>query len=148
MYDSDLRSAEDWDLWLRMAKAGYKLAYHDRVLYRYRLREGSLSSDKLGLSRAGIAVLNKFLKFKDLTDEERQLALRALRDYQAQLSFILGRIATYRGNRCEAICHLTQANEVMQKWRVTAAILILRVAPWLLYRIIHRLYTTEFEFLH
>lgn len=148
LFDIELRSGEDWDIWLRMAKAGSRLAYHDHVLYQYRVRKGALSSDKLNLPRAGMAVLNKFLRRLDLDDEERRLTLRVLRDYQSQLSFVQGRIAAYRGNSREAISHLSQANEVMRSWRVGAAIVVLRVAPWLLYHVIHRRYPTEYEFLH
>jgi glycosyltransferase involved in cell wall biosynthesis len=148
MFDPELSSGEDWDLWLRVAKAGFKIAYHNQVLYRYRLRLGSLSDDKLGLSKSGIGILEKFLRREDLTSDERRLALERLRDYEAQLSLALGKIALYAGNRKDALFHLGRANAVMKDRRIGAALLLLRVAPWALYRLVHRRYATEYQFLH
>lgn len=42
-FDPDFRSVEDHDLWIRIAKVGYKFAYIDEKLALYRLSEGGLS---------------------------------------------------------------------------------------------------------
>ena len=42
-FDPNLRSAEDHDLWIRIAKAGYQFGYLDEKLSLYRLSFGSLS---------------------------------------------------------------------------------------------------------
>lgn len=148
MFDGELRWAEDYDLWLRMAKAGHKIAYHDQVLLEYRLRRGALSSDKLNSPRAAVTVLNKLLQRGDLSAEEREAALNALRDYQATIDLILGRTALYRKDGQGAIFHLRKANETLKNRRVQAAILSLRVAPWLLYRLVRYHHKTEYDFLH
>src|SRR5215470_4942220 len=44
-YDESLRRAEDFDLWVRAAHAGVKIAYHERLIYRYRQRSSGLSAD-------------------------------------------------------------------------------------------------------
>ena len=148
MFDPELRSGEDWDLWLRLAKAGHKIAYHNRVLYRYRIRLGNLSGDKLSLPRSAIDILKKLLRREDLTAEERRLAEKALQDYEAQVSLTLGKIALYAGNRKDALFHLGRANTVMKNRRIGAALLLLRIAPWAVYRLVHRRYATEYQFLH
>jgi hypothetical protein len=148
MFDPELRAGEDWDLWLRLAKAGHKIAYHDEILYRYRLRKGALTSDRLNLPKLNIKVLTKLLAREDLTTEERRLAEKALRDDEAQLSLTQGKIALYAGNRKDALFHLQRANAVIRNRRVGAALLLLRVAPWVLYRLVHRRYATEYQFLH
>jgi hypothetical protein len=148
MFDPDLHSGEDWDLWLRVAKAGFKITYHNQILFRYRVRLGSLSDDKLGLSKSGIDILRKFLRREDLTSEERRLAEKALQGYEAQLSLTLGKIALYAGNRKDALFHLGRANAVIRDWRMGAALLLVRVAPWVVYRLVHWRYATEYQFLH
>jgi glycosyltransferase involved in cell wall biosynthesis len=148
MFDASLRGGEDWDLWMRMIKTGSKFAYHDQVLHRHRVRRGSLSADKVTLPEAAITILTKVLARQDLTDQERRLAEESLRNYQALLDSVLGKIALYRGNRDEAILHLTKANRVMKERRLQAALLLLKTAPWLLYRLIHSRYATEYDFLH
>ena len=44
LYDEDLESAEDFELWLRVLKSGGRIVYNDRVLAYYRIREGSHTS--------------------------------------------------------------------------------------------------------
>ncbi len=45
IFDETLRRSEDWELWLRWARAGVKFLYLDRVLAHYRVRaDGNLSS--------------------------------------------------------------------------------------------------------
>lgn len=43
LFDTDLKSAEDWDLWIRMFKAGIKLVVIEDVLVYYRVSENSMS---------------------------------------------------------------------------------------------------------
>jgi hypothetical protein len=148
MFDPELRSGEDWDLWLRLAKAGYKIAYHSQVLYRYRVRAGNLSSDKVVMPKSAIDILGKFLRREDLTSDERRLAEATLQDYRAQLDMVLGKIALYAGNRKDALFHLGRANTVIKDRRIGAALLLLRIAPWAVYRLVHRRYATEYQFLH
>jgi hypothetical protein len=42
-YDVDLRTSEDWDMWLRVASY-YRLAFVDRVLAQVRVHSGSMTS--------------------------------------------------------------------------------------------------------
>jgi glycosyltransferase involved in cell wall biosynthesis len=148
MFDPDLRSSEDWDLWLRLAKAGHKIAYHDQVLYRYRLRTGALSADRINLPKSTTDLLKKLLRREDLTSEERRLAEKALRDNEAELDLGLGKIALYAGNRKDALFHLGRANAVIKNPRIAAALFLLRIAPWVVYRLVHWRYATEYQFLH
>lgn len=148
MFDAERRRCEDWDLWLRLAKAGYKIAYHNQVLYRYRLRQGSLSEDKLDQPKSAIDLLERFLRREDLTSEERRLTEETLLEFEAQLSLALGKIALYAGNRKDALFHLGRANAVIKNRRIGAALLLLRIAPWAVYRLVHRRYATEYQFLH
>lgn len=55
-FDASLRSAEDFDLWLRLLGAGWRGAYVPQPLGRYRRRTGSLSADTTKLLRAVISV--------------------------------------------------------------------------------------------
>jgi glycosyltransferase involved in cell wall biosynthesis len=43
LFDTDLKSAEDWDLWIRMFKAGIKLSVIEDALVYYRVSENSMS---------------------------------------------------------------------------------------------------------
>jgi glycosyltransferase involved in cell wall biosynthesis len=43
LFDTDLKSAEDWDIWIRMFKAGIKLSVIEDALVYYRVSENSMS---------------------------------------------------------------------------------------------------------
>jgi glycosyltransferase involved in cell wall biosynthesis len=148
MYDSALTSAQDLDLWLRLARAGAKFKYNRQPLFHYRIRKGNLSDDKDARALAAIRVYRKFLTADALTKEERRWIEDAIRSQDATIEFILGRKALYACHRDEALRRLTLANRVLNNNKLRAAILMLRVWPGLLYKLIHHRYPTEYSFLH
>jgi glycosyltransferase involved in cell wall biosynthesis len=148
LFDSELRAAEDLDLWLRLAKAGAKLNCHSQPLVRYRIREGSLSDDRIALARAAIRVYRKLLDANHVVEEESREIQNAIRIQDAMIDLRLGRKALYAGNRDEALRRLARANEALNNHKLRAAIFMLRVWPGLLYSYIHRRYPTERSFLY
>ena len=148
LFDPLIRGGEDWDLWIRVVRTGGKATYHRRPLVRYRLRKGSMSNDKLDLLRNGLSVCEKYLKLSDLSEQERGWWETQASNYRANADFVRGKQALYARRREEAIELLTRANVVLQSNRIRAVIAALRFAPHLLYRYIHRLYPTEYAYLH
>jgi glycosyltransferase involved in cell wall biosynthesis len=57
-FDRELRSCEDWDLWLRLLPA-HPFAGIDDILVRYRVHGSSLSGNPENMRRATIAVIRK-----------------------------------------------------------------------------------------
>ena len=55
MFDTDLKSAEDWDLWIRMFKAGVKLSVIEDAMVYYRISDNSMSRQAFTM----YAALNK-----------------------------------------------------------------------------------------
>lgn len=64
MFDESLKSADDFDMWLRIAQAGYNFDYVDDHLYKYHIHGSNITqnspSQKLALETE--RVLNKFSK--------------------------------------------------------------------------------------
>lgn len=56
-FDEQLRSCEDWDLWLRLAAHGVRCRTLPTVLFEYRLRSASLSRDVSTMLAAGRKVI-------------------------------------------------------------------------------------------
>ena len=50
-FESAVRVAEDWDLWLRLAAAGVGFACVPEAVVRYRRHPGGLTADVAGLAR-------------------------------------------------------------------------------------------------
>ena len=49
--EPDLRGGEDWNLWLKLALAGYRFAWLPEVVCRYRVRRASLSNQANSMAR-------------------------------------------------------------------------------------------------
>jgi glycosyltransferase involved in cell wall biosynthesis len=134
LFDESLRSVEDFDLWLRVIKAGGCIAYHRDVLARYRRRSGSLTADPIWLSKHILEVLQKVSKRDDLTFTERQ-ALDVQHEYfHALLRLQEGKRAFFTGDTAEAIDRLTEANRFFRNRKTAITLMMLRVAPRLLLR--------------
>lgn len=70
-FDESLRSAEDWDYFLTIARNNFIFGYVDEYLTRYRMRKTSLSSDFSTMYETAITVLEKqkeFCKNNQLTE--------------------------------------------------------------------------------
>ncbi|MEA2155610.1 MAG: hypothetical protein QOE11_1750, partial [Solirubrobacteraceae bacterium] len=50
-FESPVRLAEDWDLWLRLARAGHGFVYEPGAVVRYRRHPGGLTADVAALAR-------------------------------------------------------------------------------------------------
>ena len=71
-FDESLRNGSDWDAWIRMILDGARAGLVQKPLLRYRIRPGSLSSDRTRSLQARVAVLDKVLTHPGLTPEERK----------------------------------------------------------------------------
>lgn len=137
LFDESLRSSEDFDLWLRILKAGGRVAYLRRPLARYRRHGASLSADPVWMCRHILRVLDKAERTLDLTDEEGEVLRRQRRRYEAELNFNEGKRAFFGGDTATAIASLTKANALMPSRKLALALRLLRLAPRALLRAYH-----------
>jgi glycosyltransferase involved in cell wall biosynthesis len=77
-FDESLVNGSDWDAWIRMILDGARAGLVREPLMRYRIRPGSLSSDRARSLQSRVALLDKLLSHPQLTAEERK-ALAASR---------------------------------------------------------------------
>lgn len=59
LFDEYLKTSEDWDLWIRIAKAGFKFYFLDEFLCETRLRRDSLQSKLVSQKKNDIYVIRK-----------------------------------------------------------------------------------------
>jgi hypothetical protein len=72
-FDETIRWTSDWELWARMILEGSSIGIVDEPLATYRLREKSLSSQRLDQTRGMVATLTRIQSHPSLTDSERNL---------------------------------------------------------------------------
>lgn len=129
LFDETLSHAEDFDLWLRVAHRGARMAYQTSVLWKCRLRPGSLSTLDTQMLAGDVAVLTKVERTLEL-DAKLRLALRAL----------IQRACAYRelehGRRClvegrfeEARRSFTSANGYLRRNKIRVVLAGLKCAP-------------------
>jgi glycosyltransferase involved in cell wall biosynthesis len=137
-FDPELRSVEDFDLWLRMLAAGERIGYHDRVLVRFLKRRGSLSADPVWMAEHVLIVLDKVANGPTalvLPPADRQ-ALEARRAYfRARLEIAHGKRAFFRLDAEKAREHLERANDVFRSPRLRLVCLLLRLFPGVLLKV-------------
>ena len=137
-FDPELRSVEDFDLWLRLLAAGERIGYHRRVLVRFLKRRGSLSSDPVWMAEHVLIVLDKLAtghRALALSDADHQ-ALRARRTYfRARLEIALGKRAFFRLDAEKAREHLERANDVLRSPRLRVVCVLLRLFPGMLLKV-------------
>jgi glycosyltransferase involved in cell wall biosynthesis len=129
LFDESLMRNEDFDLWLRLAYRGAKIARQDRVLSRYRKRPEGLSWDGWKLYAAKIDVLKRFEGSSPLPSETRTLLRASLARAEADLALRQGKLCLFAGDFGGAWVSLSRVNALFPRNKLRLALLGLRVAP-------------------
>jgi hypothetical protein len=59
LFDVAFRRLQDWELWIRLLKAGYQFFGLSEILVHYRIHSNNLSTDPAGGQKAALALANK-----------------------------------------------------------------------------------------
>src|SRR5215211_7165408 len=129
MFDETLRSCEDFDLWLRIARNVGRIIYHHRKLAIYRRHQGSLSSDRVWMVRHLLTVFEKCAGTFDLTAAEREILNEEIVHNRAMLRLFEGKRALSTGGASAALVHFKEANEHLRSRKLVLVIFLLRHLP-------------------
>jgi glycosyltransferase involved in cell wall biosynthesis len=135
LFDEELRRAQDYDLWLRLAKAGARLGYQRKVLLRYRIHSDSLSGDAIRQIERHLTVLSKTARRNDLTESEKQVLEGAIARLEAHLKLERGKLRLADGDFAAAATEIKDANMWQRSWRLRLVLVWLRIAPRSLQRV-------------
>lgn len=131
LFDETLRNAQDFDLWLRLARHGARLAYHRQVLLRYRCRRDGLTGDAANSVTRELCVLDKIEQSYALTPAECSEASPVIRGRKALLQLELGKLLLARGDVAGARAAFANASNARRSWKILAALWFSRIAPGL-----------------
>lgn len=132
LFDLALRNAQDFDLWLRLARHGARLAYQRRVLLEYRTRQGSLTGDAINSHLREFRVFDKIEQSYPLSPAERVEVTSVIRKRRALLEYELGKLYLIPGEFERARESFSRANSLERNWKPGIALLLTRLAPRLL----------------
>jgi glycosyltransferase involved in cell wall biosynthesis len=132
MFDENLRSVEDFDLWLRIVQSGGRIVYHREPLARYRKRMGSLSSNAIAMGNSVLEVLTKARAMPTLNASERAEIEAAYHRFQASLHLTRSKVALVQRDYRESATMVLQANKYFQSTRLRISYVLLKTVPGLL----------------
>ena len=132
MFESGHVQAEDFHLWLRMAKSGAKIGYQRKQLLKYRVHQGGLSGDSVSRVERGIDVFERVRETIDLTDEQRTVVAKRIAGLEADLAVEQGKAYLLSGDYREAAMAFRVANRHRKSLKLTAITWLARLAPKML----------------
>lgn len=138
LFDEALRNSQDFDLWLRLARHGTRMAYQRRTLLRYRGRANSLSGDEVNVHRRELRLLDKVEREYELSPAERADVISVIERRRAILEFELGKLYLAQGDFGHARESFGKANRSRWSWKTQAALGFSRLAPRLMQSLYQR----------
>ncbi|NLE45718.1 MAG: glycosyltransferase [Chloroflexi bacterium] len=83
MFDSELISAEDWDLWIRLARAGHGFMYHEDLYALYRQHASSKTRRRARWRHAHVLVMENLRRLAEGEEELQRVNwyIHASRNY-------------------------------------------------------------------
>ena len=139
MFDEQIRVAEDFDLWVRMALNGNRFGYQRHVLAKYRYRGNSLSADRIRLQEGGLRVLDGLQARNDLNRRDREALECTAAKLRLGVSLERGKLMILKGDFQAAQQLLSEARKQSKSWKVTFALIGLHTAP----RTLQKLYKSR-----
>ncbi len=89
-FDEGLRACEDWDMWLRLARAGCGMASVAQTVFLYRTHAGQMTRGAARMRQAMLAVLDKTFAAPDLP-----ASWRAMRDKAYAAAYVRAAARAY-----------------------------------------------------
>jgi GT2 family glycosyltransferase len=141
--EEDRNLTEDFDLWLRLARAGARIGYQRKVLAEYRYRSDSISASRIKLHEAALRVLKKTRRGMSLSASEKEALDRTAQRLEAILLLERGKSMIVIGDVAEARALFAKARTTNNSWKIPLALLALRTFPGLLRRYLQKRHHTD-----
>ena len=130
MFDETLLRCDDYDMWVRTAFHGAKIAYSTKVQARMPVgRPGSLSQSRAKMAEGYVTILEKYKISLPLQPVDRETVEKRARQIRAKYYLEEGKSKLDQCEYGEARKALAQANEYYGKASISMTVFGLGVAP-------------------
>lgn len=138
LFDVSLRRGQDFDLWLRLAKAGARFAYTRDVLAHHRIVESGLSGGTISQLQRTLAVLESVKARTDLTEGEKAALQWNMNRTLRELALENGKEKLLGRDFPGALHSFNEARKFAPSWKLVFVCVALRIAPGMLWRLYSR----------
>ena len=135
LFDEDLRGSEDFNLWLRVLRAGGKIVAQRKVLYKYRRRDESLTAMANGawMTARIFESMDRAEERISLSPEERTALDSHRRKIRYEIALVLARRSLELHAASDAASYYAEANTLKPDLKLKSMTLLLKICPQLLY---------------
>jgi glycosyltransferase involved in cell wall biosynthesis len=130
LFDESMERCDDYDMWLRTAFHGGKIAYTDRVQARLAgARPGSLGQSNAKMLKAYWDILDKACHTLPLTDSQALLVRLRAAEIKALYFWEEGKVQLYNRQFDKAREFISEANTFLRLSKLELVLLGLKLAP-------------------
>jgi len=130
LFDETLERCDDYDMWLRTAFYGSKIAYSDRLQARLAGgRPGSLGQSNAKMLKAYWMILEQTCRALPLTHSETVMVRNRSAEIKALYLWEEGKLQLYKRQFDKAQEFLSEANHYLRSTKVRLVLLGLKLAP-------------------
>jgi hypothetical protein len=105
-FDENLRSYEDWDMWLRLVRHGCRVGWVDKPVSLYRFHPKQMTRDGMQMTTANFTVLHKIFADPELPEAWQSLKMQAFSQAHLRAAahgYLAGDIVKAKSNLTQAI---------------------------------------------
>jgi glycosyltransferase involved in cell wall biosynthesis len=129
LFDEGFRRCEDFDMWLRMAFGGARMAYHSDAQVFHRMNEAGLSADRLSMKRDRIRVYEKIAASLPVTIQQQETIHKLVASIKADCHVDEMKYALEEGNYQAALEFGNRAKALKNDWKLATSLFALRAFP-------------------
>lgn len=100
-FDHSLRACEDWDMWIRLARAGCPMVKIEPAVMLYRIHTQQMTGELERMRRSRLAVIEKFFAQSDLPDSISALHDQAVASVLIKVAALAYRLADYQTGQAD-----------------------------------------------
>jgi len=134
-FDLAIRRGQDFDLWLRMAHHGSQMDFTRQPLVLRRVHDSNLSGSAIDEQERPLHVLEKAVGTMPLSPQQLDIAQERIRHLRSTLAREHGKEYLRQGDFSKARQEFMRARQGGFSWKLSAALLGLRIAPHLMRRL-------------
>ena len=129
LFDEALRTAQDYDLWLRLSCRGARLMYQRKTLLRYRCHASGLTGNEVNSIKRELRVLEKVQTAYPFSYEQKAKIAPVISARKAALEFELGKHLMAEGDVTRARAAFANACNGRPTFKRRVAFWLSRLAP-------------------